>query len=77
MYKPLCSLLCVQQLILCIDLTRITHTLHCNRVTFTLSKPNAAEPATTQVTAQFTNTGAVPMDSFVFQAAVPKYLTMR
>ena len=51
--------------------------IYCNRVTFTLSKPNAAEPATTQVTAQFTNTGAVPMDSFVFQAAVPKYLTMR
>lgn len=46
------------------------------QVVMELSKPTPTLPANTRIIVRFSNLTAAPMDSLVFQAAVPKYLKL-
>jgi AP-1 complex subunit gamma-1 len=46
------------------------------QVSMELSKPNNSDPSVTRITCRFYNLTSTPMDSLVFQAAVPKYLKL-
>ena len=46
------------------------------QVSMELSKPNNSDPSITRITCRFYNLTSTPMDSLIFQAAVPKYLKL-
>ena len=46
------------------------------QISMELSKPNNSDPSVTRITCRFYNLTSTPMDSLVFQAAVPKYLKL-